>query len=299
MRRVSHYIEYLFVLLAMAFSRALSPRGRVLAGNLFGRAIYHIFPYGRRIVTGNISLAYPEWSPARIKALALANLAFTGRMALEFLSLGSMTREEIVALMPLEGVDIFEKARSGGNGVLLLTAHNGNWEYLAMRLSALGVPLNAIGKRIHNPFVDRIVAKLRIHAGMNVIPHREAARPALRALKRNEIVAVMTDQAARKKEWAPSTFFGKPAATNQALAILALRSGAPVLYVHCHTQGEGYVARFEGPIEPPPDTGDRDARVIEYTRIFDKVLEASIREHPAEWFWLHRRWKLPKGFKSA
>lgn len=283
----------------MAFARSLTPEGRVRAGQALGKAIYYLFPYGRRIVTENIANAYPQWDDPRVRSLSKENLAFTGRMALEFLALGKMTREQVARSVPVEGLEILEAAKAQGKGILLLTAHKSNWEYLAMRLSTLGIPLNAIGKRIHNPYVDKIIGDLRIHAGMNVIPHRDAARPALRALKRNEFVAVMTDQAARKKEWAASTFFGRPVATNQALAILALRSGAPVLYAHCHTKGDGYVARFEGPIEPPPDTGDREARVIEYTRLFDKVLEASIREHPAEWFWLHRRWKLPKGFNST
>ena len=100
------------------------------------------------------------------------------------------------------------------------------------------------------------------------------------------------------REGVLSTFFGRPVSTNQGLALLALKSGAPVLFCWGERVGDGSHILHVGPVvEPPEGSGNRDEAVTRFTQAFDKQLEWAVRQRPEQWFWLHKRWSLPTKFK--
>lgn len=267
-------------------------------GRPLGRLALMLVRRMRTVALSNLRLAYPEKSDAEIKALLEANAAHMGRLALEFIATSRMTPENFKRIIRFERFDRVEEARKKGRGVILLTAHSGNWEWMAMSVSShFDLPVSAVGKRIHNPYINALVVGNRAKFKTNPINNRNAARPVLKHLKRNEAVGMLMDQRPSRGEWVSSTFFGHTVATNPGLATLALRSGAPVLFVSCRTEGAGYVVTFGEPIEPPPENGGQEDRILEFTRKVDRVIEEKVRERPDEWLWMHDRWKLPKGFK--
>lgn len=295
-KKIGYRLEYAGVLAAAFLARVLGKRGRVAFGGLLGRVAKPFIGQPVRTARDNIRNAYPQLGTGEVEALLDSNLAHMGRVAMEFLAAENISLEAMEKAMRVENFHRVEESRARGKGVLIFGAHIGNWEYCALALSRRLMPLTSVGRRIHNPYVDAFVNRTRQRFGMKVIGHRDAARPMLRVLKENGVVGILLDQRARKNEWVRSVFFGRPVATNQGLALIALRSGAPVHYISSRTDGAEYKVQVSEEIPPPPEDMDREERVKAFTRRFDEIIEADVRERPAEWFWMHTRWRLPKGF---
>jgi KDO2-lipid IV(A) lauroyltransferase len=225
-----------------------------------------------------------------------ANFEHLGAVGAEFLGMGSLTREELLRRTTFEGREHLDEARAQGKGVFILASHQGNWELAGAAVTASVPPVSFVGRRLKNAAVDRKVTGLREAFGGHAIPHRNAVRPVLRALREGGIVGFLMDQKALEKEAVLSRFFGRPVATNQGLAVLALKTRAPVVPTFGTRVPGGQVVRFQ-PVLEPPDTGDLDERILRFTQAFDATVEAAVRACPEQWFWVHRRWRLPEGWR--
>ena len=203
-----------------------------------------------------------------------------------------MTRDSIVKRCSMEGIDAVGQARGTGGGVIVFTLHVGNWELPGSRVAAEIGGVNALARPVNNPLVREYTTRTREGFGVNVLSTREGVRPMLRALKNGEILGMLIDQHVNRA-FVPATFFGRPAATTAVVASLALRTGAPVFAGYSLRQEQSFRHRgyIEGPIELIR-TGDRKADVRANTQMFNDKLEEIVRQHPEQWLWTHRRWKL-------
>jgi KDO2-lipid IV(A) lauroyltransferase len=290
----AHGAQYsLFRLFEKGLS-GLSWQQRAALGGRLGRLWHALDRRHRGVARENAAAAFPEWSASEVRDLVVRNFEHIGMTAAEFLGLGATSAEEVRTRVRFEGARHLEAARALGKGVFLLSGHVGNWELAGVALAAQGYPVAAVGKRLSNAAVDRRVIELRQRFGSRIIPHRLAVGQVLRGLGRGELIGFLMDQRPRRNEAVESRFFGRPVATNHGLALLALKTGAPVVPVFDERTAEGHVLRFHPALEPPP-AGDREGRVRSYTEAFDAVLEAEVRRRPEQWFWVHRRWRLPWG----
>lgn len=290
--RWAHRAEYAFFRVAGAVLSRMGWEARARFGGSLGRLWHALDVRHRRIALQNAGGAFPEWSAAEVRRLVRANFEHLGTTAAEFLGLESARPEELEARVRFEGVEHLEAARSLGKGAFLLTGHVGNWELAGAAMGARGYPFAAVGKRLGNPRVDRRVIELRERFGGRIIPHRRAVSQVMRGLARGELIAFLMDQRPREQEAVASVFFGRPVATNQGLALLALKTGAPVVPVFDERTGDGHVLRFLPALEAPEE-GTREERILRYTAAFDATIEAAVRRRPEQWFWIHRRWRLP------
>jgi KDO2-lipid IV(A) lauroyltransferase len=290
---VSQRLEYGTFRALQALTSACSWRQRLALGRALGRLWHFVDARHRAIARANASGAFPDWPAPRLASMVRANFEHLGATAAEFLALASLSPEELSGRCRIEGRSHLEEALAPGRGVLVLTGHLGNWELAGAAMAAMGYPFYAVGRRQKNPLVDEQVNRLRERFGGRVIPHRNAVRPVFRALREGALIAFLMDQRALQREAVPSWFFGRPVVTNQGLALLALKSGAPVLPAFDQRVGEEHVMRFEAPIHPPEE-GDREARVRRFTEKFDAAVEEAVRRCPEQWFWVHRRWRLPE-----
>ena len=291
--KLVHRLEYAgFLLFAWLVCR-LGPQGRRVWGERLGRLACRVLPRRRALALDNAGRAFPDWDARQVESLVRSNLRHLGQVAVEFAAIPSLSLEEVRCLGRLENTELLDEARAQSKGVLLLGGHLGNWEYSGLIMGAHGQAASAIAKRIANPLVDRYVNGLRTHFGGTIIGHRNAVRPVFKALRRGEMVGFLLDQRAVAREGVRSEFFGLPISTNQGLALLALKSGAPVVFVGVERVGDSHVVRF-GPRIDPPEGLERGQAVAEFTRRFDAVLEAAVRRRPEQWFWVHDRWKLPR-----
>jgi len=143
---------------------------------------------------------------------------------------------------------------------------------------------------------QRLLAARR-EGGLRELPDKGSSGAALRLLRRGETLAVVIDQNMRPSRGVFVDFFGEPACTTPAAAVLALRTGAPLLAVFPVRGPDGtHRVWVEGPFAPPPGTRGRSA-VKALTQEVTRAVERAVRAHPDHWFWVHRRWKTrpPEG----
>lgn len=267
--------------------RALYAAGALVA------ALAWLLGVRRQVVLANLRLAFPEKSEAERRAIARATYRNLGRLAPEFLLVPRLTPAELERIFVYDGWERFEAARARGRGVLACTAHFGNFELLAAAHTLRGVPITMVSRRMGESRVNELWRRGRARAGVEdlVVKRGETLAAARRALAQGRVLGYVIDQNQPRRRAVFPTFFGVPAATSPTPAVLARRTGAAVLFVLAVPLGDGrHRVLIEGPLELP-DTGDhrRDAHL--FMQDLNDRLERRVREHPAQWYWLHRRWK--------
>jgi KDO2-lipid IV(A) lauroyltransferase len=228
-------------------------------------------------------------------------------MAVEFLR-GPLlkTREDLDALVvSVEGwEENVEPALREKRGVVICTAHFGNWEMLGRYIVSRGVPLTVVVRNPEDEEFSAWAKRMREGAGFTVAAKGESAKRLLTVLKRGEALGILPDQSSGDV-FVP--FFGVPTGTAAGPALLAGRTNAVIVPCWCFADPErGYRYRlvFERPV-PIPETEDKQADLATVMSEVNVRLEARIRKTPEQWLWLHDRWKatfekhnrdrLPKG----
>ena len=252
-----------------------------------------------------LDLAIPRLRRTALQNLEMAGLAgrerivrgafdSIARVVVSFARFPKINAANVGQWIEYDGLANFENARRAGKGVLIATAHFGNWELSAFAHAFLAAPMHVVVRPIDNAAIDRMVEERRALSGNHVITKTDAARGILRALKAGEAVGILIDQNSMPSEGVFVDFFGKPACANSAFVKLAHHSGAAVVpgYALWSEARRKYILYFEPPVQM---TGDVQAD----TQRVHACLEAAIRKHPEQWLWLHRRWKTrPPGEPS-
>ena len=255
------------------------------------RMFHHLIPRQRLIATYNLRRAFPEKSEAEILGIVQNVYRNMGIVAAEFFDIPRLTKENIAALVEAEGVENCEKALAKGRGLLLFSAHFGNWELEAAAAALLIKPAVVIYRPLDSPLLDHLVLRVRSATGNTPLAKDHAMRPMLRALKQNGILGILIDQNMAWYEGIFVDYFGRPACTTDGLALLALHTEAPVLPAYMVRLPDGRYRLVFGPEVEVIRTGDRDADVLANTQRFTKVIEQIVRRYPDQWLWVHQRWK--------
>jgi len=198
---------------------------------------------------------------------------------------------ELAAGIRFEGYEEVREAKRRGRGVIVVTAHLGAWELLPVASALQGDPIHVVVRTMDNATLDRAITALRTRGGNGVIRKQDLMRAGLRLLKAGATLGILIDQNIAAREGVFVDFFGRPACTTYAPALLALRTGAAVIPATILREGPGrHVVVVEKPIELHR-SGNLREDLQENTARFTRAIEAFVRRSPAEWFWVHRRWK--------
>jgi Kdo2-lipid IVA lauroyltransferase/acyltransferase len=181
-------------------------------------------------------------------------------------------------------------ALSEGKGVVAVTGHIGNWELLAQSIVQSGFPLTTFAKPLYDPRLTQLVNDMRTRQGMQVLWRGEGSvsKSILRVFRQNRILAFLIDQDTKVPGiFVP--FFSQPAFTPSAPALLALKTGAPMVLGWHHRQGESHTIKIERYYFAPSGDLERDVELL--TTQWSLRLEQLIRQAPEQWVWLHKRWR--------
>ena len=277
---------------ATAIGAALGRVGWVLSGRM------------RRDMRASLTNAFPEKSGAERDAIARASLVHLGRVGGEAITMRRWAArlDEMVEATP-EAVATVERARARAKGIIFVLGHIGNWE-LTSRLSRYVQPNAAIAKRTWHRSLDAVIERFRAENGVGTFWRDDpaTARGILRLFKQGGSLGILIDQDIADVQSVFVPFFGRLAATPRAAADFALRFGAAVLVVTCHRRGPRARDGHRLEVEEVPvraDATDREAEVVRLTAACTAVQERAIRRHPAEWVWMHQRWKTRPPAEAA
>jgi len=260
-------------------------------GNFLGDVAFLLDRRHRDVSLKNLRLALGHELDTR-QRLSLARSVFRHLAQIPF-ELGWSLTVDLVSLykhITIVGLENYQAAYQRGRGILVVTAHIGNWELLPVVAKRAGIPISIVHRPLDFKPLDRFFKDTRSRYGANLIPSRRALLKTVKALKKGEAVAILMDQNVDYYDGVWVDFFGHPACTTKAMAVLARKTGAAVLPVFLYRQADGFRAVF-GEILPPVITGDERKDIEAGTAQYTRSIEDGIRKAPDQWFWVHRRWK--------
>lgn len=237
-----------------------------------------------RVADENLRLALPELTDAERKKILNDMWDNLGRVAAEAAHIPSLRGKKFSARVTLRGTENLEIAKHSTTGLILFSGHLANWELAPKSAFEHGIPLVLMYRMANNPWVEKLYRFTRrnSHAGL-FAKGKEGAIATVRAIKSNKPVGMLVDQ--KMNEGIPVPFFGRDAMTAQAIAELALKYGTPLIPARVvRTKG----AYFDVTVYPALVTEGKTVSAI--MAEVNALLESWIREHPAQWMWVHKRW---------
>lgn len=245
---------------------------------------------GRGLILRNMTQAL---GPERARALLPRYYEHIGLLVVEFARIWRPGRHDFTDRIAPDGIERLKEALASPGGALCITGHIGNWELCGQCLARNGVALHAVYKALKNPYLDRLLRRLRRESGMLVHEKQAGARTMIRAVREHETVGLMMDQdGSGVGIFVP--FFGRIGSTLSIAAHIARRTGAKLVPVTSYRDRSRAFHRLRvGPEIEIAETGDEARDVLLTTRNCNKALEKAILEHPAQWLWRHRRWRTP------
>ncbi len=295
---LGHFIVYVIVRF-LIFVVQMIP---LSVGARIAWALAYLFTYVLRIrysvADENLRYAFPELSRSQRRDLILRMWHHLFLLVMEVAHTQSKIREENWRQRAtLNNVEPLVKHLLEDRPVIIVTEHFGNFELGGYMLGFRGFPCATIARNLDNPFLDRFVQRFRAARGQYLIPKVGGADQVEEMIQKGHTIAVLADQdAGRKGCFVP--FFGRPASTFKAIALLSLKYDAPIAVVYARRTGKPlHVEMGLVGILDPRDVSAPDA-VTFVTQWYTSRLEEMIRLAPEQYWWIHRRWKTqPKSPK--
>jgi len=286
-------VFYILTLIAAYLPDSLSRRFGIFAGSL----IPYIVPKRRRIVMDSINLSlpfmrtHPLWNPAceNVRDLSTEIFRNLGLSLMEICKLYHGRGDGLINEIELRGREHFDSAKAKNKGMICFSGHCGNWELMALAFSRLLGEGSVVARRQNNPFLNQMVERMRMRYNSQVIYKKDAVRGILKALKIKHIIGLLADQAAFPTDGSLVDVMGRKAWASKAPVIIAQKSGAPLIPVFIHREGEKHIITFYPEHVFSGDMSDEGIQID--TQALSRYVENFMVEHTSQWYWVHRRWK--------
>jgi KDO2-lipid IV(A) lauroyltransferase len=277
--------------LAISFALFHAPAAvRAGVGNLLAFLWYDLFRIRRRIVVDNIAIAFPEMSKRDRVRMGRRSLQYLGLNFVEYCYLPWLNKSNYTRYFAFENPELIDSVLARGKGALVMTLHMGHGDLACAAMSLRGWPVVMVSKFFKMKWLNDLWFGMRERLGTRFIAPRDSSYALLRSLKSGALVVIPLDQFTGPPIGVKTRFFGRETGTAAGLAVMAERSGAPVLAAYTHRDGDGrHVLHF---VREMPALKSRDPEsVARATQEFNDELEKFVRLHPEQWMWIHRRWK--------
>ncbi len=252
--------------------------------------IQYVFAYRRQLVYKNLKSAFPEKSELEIKSIMRSVYRSFMQLWVELLNSWRLNNNYFSKNFSISQWQVVENALKEGKGLIVVSGHLGNFEWLAYYLGTNLKNLYAIMKKIRNPYVNDFIVKIREDHGCHLIYSKGALKKSIRILREGNALLVVGDQDAGKQGIFVD-YFGRPASTATGAAILHIKTGAPVVLGVAVRRKMGQFDLFFERIPDFPSKTCDDNSIHNFTQIYSSKLEDIVRKHAGQYFWTHRRWK--------
>jgi KDO2-lipid IV(A) lauroyltransferase len=298
------YAIYLLVRLIVGIAQALSIEQSYALARVIATVLYRVDRRHRAVGMENLRLAFgDQYDEAARDAIIRGVYRHFSMMLMEILhiprKLNITTWRHHITLLGHQ--TLVDRMLEGGP-MIMVTGHFGNWEMAGFLFGVFGFPPNSVARTLDNPYLDSYLRSFRERTGQTLIPKDGGYDQMLEVLRSGRVLSFLADQDAGQNGLYVD-FFGRPASTHKAIALLAIEHRAPVLVGYARRVGPGfhYEVGCSALIEPDELTGTPDdVRLL--TQLYTTALESAIRRDPDQYLWLHRRWKhqpKPRKRKAA
>ncbi|NDC54157.1 MAG: lipid A biosynthesis acyltransferase [Planctomycetia bacterium] len=247
----------------------------------------------RRVVRENLQQAFPEWSGTQCRAVARGMWEHLLLMVIEIAHAPRVIHKTTWRRhLRIEGMEEMVRTLWLDRPKVILSGHFGNFELAAYLFGLFGFRIFSVARELDNPLLDRFVTAFRESRGQRILPKKGSSPDVAVVLAENGALGLLGDQAAGPRGcWVE--FFGRPASVHKAIGVFALSAQAPVMVCSATRRGGrlfDYDLRLEGTADPA-DGGADTADLKAVSQWYTTLLERAIRRSPAQYWWVHRRWR--------
>lgn len=250
--------------------------------------LFYVVRYRRKTVFDNLRVAFPEKSLKERKIIAKGFYSHLSDVVVEFLMLSRLPLSELKDRVEVVGVENVLEVVGNGKSVILLSAHQGNWEWMVSAIaSALPCQFDALYRPLHSPLMEKFFMRVRMRAGAHMIPAEKAAKAIIRLRREVRGFGMIGDQNPRRRDekyW--TTFMGLETPVSVGVERIARMMGYPLFYVSTKKLQRG---RYRCTISPLTDVSYERAGQI--SQCYMRAVEADVRAQPECWMWSHQRWR--------
>ena len=271
--------------IVMAFPKRAAYKVAVTVANIF-----YLFRWKmRKALIENLRYVFPEKEEKIIRYYARLTFRNFGKYLADFFCFDKFDRETMEKEVKILGRENIEECLGKGKGVITVSAHLGNWELGAVVVALLGYKLNVVALSHGSAKVDSLFVRQRENKGVKVIPLGKAVSHCIRALRRNELIALLGDRAINETG-VRVPFFGKEVSLPRGPAVLSLHNTAPILPVFLIRTKQGkFCFIFDKPIFDIEAGGKKEEKIKRITEKFVRIIETYIRQYPGQWYMFEKR----------
>src|SRR5579863_10290332 len=253
---------------------------------------YRVVPYRREMVHASLARAFPEMTGTQLAEVRRRYYLGFAQMAVELVKAWAFAPAQIRRRVRIVNLEEPQALLAQGQSVLLVAAHQCNWEWMLLALSLeLGYPLDAAYKPLANDWAEREMKKLRTRFGSRLVPAKELLSDILRRHGVVRAVAMVADQeptTSEHRHW--TRFLNRDTAFYMGPEEIARVTRFPVFFIAMRRRGRGYYEMEFLPLAAPGHAGPAGTLTERYARL----VEEQIRAAPPDWPWSHKRWRLKK-----
>jgi len=250
----------------------------------------------RAVVRDNLRMAFPDMTPERQRETAQAMWEHLLLMVVEIAHANRVIHKTTWRKhLRIHGMEEIVRTLWLDRPKVILSGHYGNFELAAYLFGLFGLRIFSVARELDNPLLDRFVTKFRESRGQRILPKKGSAPDVAQVLDEHGAIGLLGDQAAGPRGcWVE--FFGRPASVHKAIGVFSLSASAPVM-VCSATRRHGlfdYDLRVEG-IADPAAGGPETSDLTSLSQWYTSLLEGAVRREPAQYWWVHRRWRGKPG----
>jgi KDO2-lipid IV(A) lauroyltransferase len=291
LRRALQIASALFIYLLCLPLALLPPKFGLKLGAVMGRVAFFLWRSRARVAIENIRLVQSkgylqDYRPEDIARRAFENM---GRSLVEIIKIYYGLGDSIVKGVQFQGLENYKNVQASGRPVIFITGHCGNWELLALATAYRIGRIYVMARRQNNPYINTMIERARTRYGNVVVYKKDGLRKVLKALRSGYPVGILMDQSVVRSEGLPVEFLGHEAWTLKSPVIITKKTGAALLPAFIKRQDTGHVVTIYPEVEISEGTSDEVLK--QDLRRLNTFFEEYIIENPAEWLWIHRRWK--------
>ncbi len=284
-----HAAEYVAVLIFYALLRLLPAGLRLKLAGLFGDISHLVTPRRVKIAVENLRASFPNLPASERKRIVRQVYRNLAACAIEEIDPARAAAIVAVDKQTEAKLAHLQQQHEQGRALLFVTGHYGNWEVLAQFLTTRFENVSFLAKEQSNPYINKMITRLRSAMGGQVIPTNIAARLAPKVLKSGGILLLAADQDAGSGG-VMIKFLGRPAAYFRGWALFSYHYRVPVAFMFLRRESQGFTLEITDSVEPDL-AADKDDEIKRFLNLFSDHLAAAVTAHPEQWLWTHRRWK--------
>lgn len=298
MKRIIWFLETVLLIIISLPLAILPLKAAYVVGEFLSIILFYLFSRRRKIAIDNIQKILDVGGIAsELSAVEIAKKTYAnfGKTLVEIVKLYYGLGDKIVRDTIVNGKENFQKIYNKNHGAIFITGHCGNWEvFTAVFARVVGKSdlfgkAHVIARPLDNIYLHKIISRVRRANGCGLIDKKGAARGLFRALKHGDVVGVLIDQASNSSEGFIVDFLGRRAWATRLPAVIAAKTGAPVIPIFIHREKNHHVVKVHPELKLLRKSDE--ASLQQDTQTISNAVADYIKQYPTEWLWTHQRWK--------